>query len=340
MLTNRFSVLDEGPDVMFTVADIDTTDNTVEVISSEFFERKVNLRSIEIGPDPKVVFQRTIDDNCGAPFSAILADLDLLPVDETKNRVVDAGSTVMTSKPGDGFSHLVITSQYYSTSEQHTKSPPRKSPFLSINDNPRNGLDDLSYNPRFSDNGGSLFAYRVPTADWKTAPWRRTTMASGFSVREKLTNMINPGAPGFVYTFYPTTDDPRETRQRPMIAVAGDCSESAYILRPVDDAEDPQAHPDPSTRYRLMCEIETGATVGSIGIGYQIFNNKSGSRFAKLYLPLFEKNKVMVFALGNGNEPDSPDMTSGGPIKLPDIHELHQELSKFLNIEHSSKHTH
>eukprot|EP00540_Astrosyne_radiata_P015154 CAMPEP_0116867578 /NCGR_PEP_ID=MMETSP0418-20121206/26703_1 /TAXON_ID=1158023 /ORGANISM="Astrosyne radiata, Strain 13vi08-1A" /LENGTH=185 /DNA_ID=CAMNT_0004503421 /DNA_START=51 /DNA_END=604 /DNA_ORIENTATION=+ len=70
-------VLDEGPDVMFTLADLDTDDDTIEVISSEFFDRKLSLRSIQRGPEPKVVFRRTIDESCGAPFSAILSDLDM-----------------------------------------------------------------------------------------------------------------------------------------------------------------------------------------------------------------------------------------------------------------------
>ena len=306
------SVLDEGPDVIFAVTDLDPTDDTIEVLSTEFFTRKVGLRSIRIGPKPEIVFSRPIDENCGAPFSAILADLD--GNQETTHRVIDSGSTVMTTKPGDSFSHLLVTSQYCSTTDQHEVR--RSSPFLSINDNPRNGLDDLSYNPnrRWTKDGGSLFAYRVPS-NWKTGSWHRSAIASGFGVRQKLQNMINPGAPGFVYTFFAQKHDGKERKQRPMIAVAGDCSESAYILRPEDDdlndknvnEADDDDHPDPNTRYRLLCEIETGATVGSIGIGYHPFNGKADNGFAKLYLPLFEKNKMLVFALGSGSDDNEHD---------------------------------
>jgi hypothetical protein len=50
-------------------------------------------------------------------------------------------------------------------------------------------------------------------------------------------------------------------------------------------------------RYKHVCDTETGATVGSIGIGYRSFG-KSPAGIAKLYLPaLFEENKMLVFAL-------------------------------------------
>jgi hypothetical protein len=60
---------------MFSVADLDTKDDTVEVFASQFFSQKLTLHSIQKGPEPKVVFRRTIDDQCGASFSSILADL-------------------------------------------------------------------------------------------------------------------------------------------------------------------------------------------------------------------------------------------------------------------------
>jgi hypothetical protein len=50
------------------------------------------------------------------------------------------------------------------------------------------------------------------------------------------------------------------------------------------------------TRNRHVCDTETGATVGSVGIGYRSFA-KSPAGIAKLYPPLFEKNKMLVFAL-------------------------------------------
>jgi hypothetical protein len=109
--------------------------------------------------------------------------------------------------------------------------------------------------------------------------------------------MINPGAPGFVYTFHAKKGDSR----RPLIAIAGDCADSAYILRPV---ENPMAD-DPTAQYTLMCEIECGATVGSIGIGYENFLRDAYEQdedYAKLYIPCYEKDKILVFAMGDGEE--------------------------------------
>jgi hypothetical protein len=271
-------ILDEGPDVMFAVADLDCTDDTIEVISSEFFDRKVTIRSIQRGTSPRVVFSRVIDDKCGAPFSAILADLDDNRQKGTR-LMLDSGSTVAQNALGDSFSHILVTSQ------------PCAGPHS-------NGEDS-----------GALFAYRVPDGDWKTEPWTRSTVATGFKVRTSLWNMINPGAPGFVYTFFPQQqhkESASKKRLRPMIAIAGDCSESAYLFQPIEDlnysskvygvARRLSSSSDLSTKYKLVCEIKTGATVGSIGIGYGSFGNYPAGH-AKLYIPLFEKNKMLVFAL-------------------------------------------
>ena len=54
-----------------------------------------------------------------------------------------------------------------------------------------------------------------------------------------------------------------------------------------------------------MVEIKCGATVGSIGIGYDDFLSvEQESEYAKLYIPLFEKDKILVFAMGSGVDPD------------------------------------
>jgi len=59
--------------------------------------------------------------------------------------------------------------------------------------------------------------------------WTRTTLATGFSVKRAG---INPGAPGFVYPFYPHKSM-RRASHPPHLLVAGDCSDAAYIFRPV-----------------------------------------------------------------------------------------------------------
>lgn len=110
--------------------------------------------------------------------------------------------------------------------------------------------------------------------------------------------MVNPGAPGFVYTFHAKKDD--SVTKRPLIAVAGDCADSAYIYRPSSGTTYSNKS-DPSTQYKLMAEIACDATVGSIAIGYDDFHTTEQERgFAKMYIPCFEKDKILVLALGSG----------------------------------------
>ena len=54
-----------------------------------------------------------------------------------------------------------------------------------------------------------------------------------------------------------------------------------------------------------MAEIQCEATVGSIGIGYNDFSSVEQERgYAKLYIPCFEADKIMVFGLGSGEDDD------------------------------------
>ena len=53
-----------------------------------------------------------------------------------------------------------------------------------------------------------------------------------------------------------------------------------------------------------MCEIKCGATVGSIlAVGYDnLCSVEQKPGYAKLCIPCYEKDKIIVFALGSGNE--------------------------------------
>lgn len=314
-----FRVLDEGPDVMFSVADLDPTDDTVEIIASQFFSRILSLHSIRIGPDPKVTFRRVIDDRCGSAFSSVLADLDgdstLEHNSFQKPRVVDSGSTVVSLKNGDPFSHLLVTS--------HECSVGQDSETLNYSSDVMVGMDSNStlLQDQSKIDGGSLFAYRVPLGknSWKTQQWRRSVIATGFKVHGQLSNMINPGAPGFCYTFFPTRDgdDYNHGRKwsRPLIGLSGDCAESAFILRPIDNTNSlPESSDnvseDKSTKYALMCEIKCQSTVGSLAVGYDNFYSKVAeqqSGYAKIYVPCYEQDKILVFSLGSGEEEDASD---------------------------------
>jgi hypothetical protein len=291
---------------MFNVVDMDESDDTVEVIASQFFGEKVTLHSIQRGETPKVTFKRTIDTKCGKAFGCIVADLDVKETTTASamNRcVVDAGSTMATLLPGDHFTHLLVTSHECSIRE--APKTRKKSVF---NRKERDQVERVQPTARTNStiDGGSLFAYRVPEGrgKWRTEEWARSTVGTGFKVQGQLNNMINPGAPGFVYTFHARLQDKtRNEKKRPLIAVAGDCAESAYVFRPAETDENDSA--DASVRYDLMCEIKCGATVGSIGVGYAPFCEgelEQEPSYAKLYIPCYEDDKILVFALGSGED--------------------------------------
>ncbi|KAL7440168.1 hypothetical protein ACHAXM_007054 [Skeletonema potamos] len=310
----KLRVLDEGPDVMFSVADLDPQDDTIEVIASQFFSKKLSLHSIKLGLDPKVTFRRVIDDRCGAAFSSVLADLDGLTTMQNAAYhplVVDSGSTVVSLKSNDAFSHLLVTSHECSYADNINDESSERGSATDTEDF-ESGVTSVPSTAQSKIDGGSLFAYRVPTGKdaWKSKPWSRSVIATGFKVQGQLSNMINPGAPGFVYVFFPTREGgigSDKKWHRPLIGLSGDCAESAYILRPIEeDAID--AGEDRSTKYALMCEIKCKSTVGSLAVGYDDFyTTEQQSGYAKIYVPCYEQDKVLVFALGSGDDQDSID---------------------------------
>lgn len=283
----KVHVLAEGPDVMFCVADLDCDDNSIEVISSQFFAKKVVLHSIERGQRPYVSFSRVIDDQCGAAFGCTLVNFDGIAT--AGRKTVDSGSTVSSfTQPSSSFSHLLISSHECTYENKREKT-----------------VDECNVSVLGGESvdGGSLFAYRIPVGKdaWRTEPFIRSTLATGFKVNGQLKNMINPGAPGFVYAFHASKSD-AASGKRPLIAVAGDCAESAYLFRPCSEVSGSNES-DEATRYKLMVEIKCGATVGSIGVGYDLFTSADQEEeYAKLYIPCYEKDKIIVFALGSGEE--------------------------------------
>jgi len=321
----KLRILDEGPDVMFSVADLDPSDDTIEIIASQFFSKKLSLHSLKIGSDPRIVFRRTIDDRCGAAFSSLLADLDGLATTSSSSgqqnlnqpRVVDSGSTVVSLQKGDAFSHLLVTSHECSyvdeTDNTNTKNTMENQSSSSAA--PSYGSSTTT-NGQSKIDGGSLFGYRIPSGKdaWKTKPWQRSIIATGFKVDSQLNNMINPGAPGFCYTFFPTRDGGTKNNNkkwsRPLIGISGDCAESAYILRPIQESGRRSyirdgGSIDKSTNYALMCEIKCKSTVGSLAIGYDDLYSEEAeqqSGYAKIYIPCYEQDKILVFSMGSGEE--------------------------------------
>jgi hypothetical protein len=333
-------VLATGPDVTFAVADMDPSDDTIEILASQFFDEKVTLHSIKRGANPEVTFSRVIDDKPGAAFGGILVDLDPLSSSaEEMNgksstvhrpRVVNSGSTIKSLSEGSSFSHFLVTSHEFDSNNSINSNDVGNNVMITEYQGGSNGKQNSLSKVR----GGSLLAYKVPRESihaWKTEPWIRTTVASGFQVKQQIWNVINPGAPGFAYAFHAHKDDEAQGK-RPMIAVAGDCAESAYIFRPqqLQEIEGTVAESesggkgtnkkganivdsDPQAEYKLMCEIKCGATVGSIAVGYDdLCSTEQESGYAKIYIPCFEKDKILVFALGSGEEEDIVDFDDSG----------------------------
>ena len=314
-------VLATGPDVTFAVADMDPNDDTIEVLASQFFDEKVTLHSIRRGPNPQVTFSRVIDNKPGASFGGILVDLD--PAEKRESHlVVDSGSTIKSLSQGNSFSHFLVTSHEANFKDKSNKSTANNVMMTEY----KGGNDKQQSDGQIR--GGSLFAYKVPKGKnaWKTAPWIRTTIATGFQVKQQIWNVINPGAPGFAYAFHARKDDESQGK-RPMIAVAGDCAESAYIFRPQESlvegvelntrkeegGECDTLQSDLQAEYKLMCEIKCGATVGSIAVGYDdLCSAEQESGYAKIYVPCFEKDKILVFALGSGEEEDIVEIDESG----------------------------
>ena len=136
--------------------------------------------------------------------------------------------------------------------------------------------------------GGSLFSYEIPR-EWKAGGyrWRRRTIATGFQVR--TWGQLNPGAPGFPYTFHPHKSMEKQKGRRPYILLAGDCSHAAYIFRPMGGSHDMD--------YELWAEINCGGTVGSLAITHLPIFSQDKDRggedgWAKLFIPNFDANKV------------------------------------------------
>ena len=98
----------------------------------------------------------------------------------------------------------------------------------------------------------------------------------------------------------------------PLIGLSGNCAQSAYILRPMEIGNSSPCsvndRTDGSTEYSLMCKIKCQSTVGSLAVGYDDLyteNNPSWdqqSRYAQIYVPCYEQDKVLVLSMGSGED--------------------------------------
>lgn len=124
---------------------------------------------------------------------------------------------------------------------------------------------------------GSVFAYEIPSLIVKGSVFKRHILAENFPV---LQSGIGQASPGGGHAFQPTTS----SKGKPVIGLAGDGSQSAYILSP--KSEDPQDWTYSTTELH-NCH----STVGGIGYG-----DVNGDGKTELFVPCYDKGYVAVFS--------------------------------------------
>ncbi len=275
------TILVEGPDVMFEVVDLDTSDSTIEVVAAHFFEQKLSVHSIKSSDTyPYVSISDTVILDCiGRPYGLCIANMN--------NNLSDKPTHILVST--HECSYDIPSAVDMAFSAVNGIFPRIKTGrFKGIRGGERLPLESglISNN---IEKGGSLFAYALPSKNNNTK-WSRQTLFRGFKVRG-WGGIFSPGAPGFPYVFHMPEQSPKSP---PIILLAGDCTGSAYIFSPTlnDGVYESTLSP-----YELAFEIECGATVGSAA--FQEITHDNGDKSIELYVPSYELNKIHVFQLSN-----------------------------------------
>jgi len=273
-----------------------------QIFAAEFFSRRLTLHRLRRGSVkekrlPQLIASQVIDKSLGPAYSVVLADLRgegrhthvLVSSHECAYASLDdQGGEYYLIKPSVlhdwhskltifvfALSHVLLPSPFQIAGLSHAPSKDSNSKSQLVNSNSK---------------GGSLYSYEIPR-EWKSGGyrWRRRTIATGFQVR--TWGQLNPGAPGFPYTFYPHKSMEKQKGSRPYILLAGDCSHAAYVFRPIGGQD--------GLDYDLWAEINCGGTVGSLAVTHlplftQDHDSTGGKEdgWAKLFIPNFDANKV------------------------------------------------
>ena len=173
-------ILDEGPDVTFSVADLDAEDGTIEVIASHFLGECVSLHFIKLGKEtnnhiPRLLFCQVLDDNCGTLFRSLLANLNNNcsgVSDCNQSFVIDSDSTRKTLKMSDKLSHLLVMIHECTSSEVSNEAEDENhiSNEKSKNNRKQEIVNYDMYEKPIKPDNGSLFTYEITTL-WKTDMW-------------------------------------------------------------------------------------------------------------------------------------------------------------------------
>jgi len=206
-------VIVQGPDVMFQVHEMDGNPNTIDVIASQFFSKKLSAYFFQKSDTSKGYYV-DIDTKLGAAYTIEVQDLN-----------------------GDGKAEFLVST--------HENGP-------------------LS----------AIYAYEIPAN--VNGTWTRHTLAdaSSFKVIEKGPNQA---APGFAYAFFPKV---ASSDKKPHILVAGDGSQSAYLMTPGQKDFD----------YSIETIINVGGVIGSIGIG-----DVDGDGYVEFFVPNYDQGQVTAF---------------------------------------------
>ena len=147
---------------------------------------------------------------------------------------------------------------------------------------------ELLVTNHLGNDGGSVFAYEVPD-DPLTGEFKRHVLASNFTV---TSSGFNQAAPGFAYAFRPSL----QYVGKPLILVAGDGSQKAYLLQPTSSGRSSPSLPassEPSVDFSYNCSVvlDAGGIVGSIGV-----DNLIGSEgWAEFFVPNYSKGELYSY---------------------------------------------
>lgn len=136
------------------------------------------------------------------------------------------------------------------------------------------GFDEIVATNHESDpTKSAVIAYEIPK-NWKSDPWPRHVLATGFVVTE---GGFNQATPGSAWPFYPAL----KANTRPWIFIDGDGSQKAYQLRPIDGKR---------FEYELTIVVDTGATVGAVALA-----DVDGDGFTEVFIPAYDTGLVYVY---------------------------------------------
>lgn len=148
---------------------------------------------------------------------------------------------------------------------------------LELSDLNHDGSKDLLVTNHVA--SGSVFAYQIPK-DFKHETWTRRTLLTNI----KTTAFgFNQASPGKAFSFYPQLD---QKDQKPSIIVAGDGSQSAYLLTP--RSEDPK---DWSYQETVILKVKSGV-IGQIAV-----EDVDSDGITEIFVPAYDENRIHIFSM-------------------------------------------